>query len=178
MKYRKNMKSSLTAISAILVCISMAACMSTVFPEQHDVKSQSPIVEAYVEYTGAPARWAGPASFILHVNAKDAKTAEVSVKHEMLSQQVLEKALNPNSVRAPASVTEVPARSSVEARSSLAKLGEALDGETAESQGCLSPIRVRLIREDGSLLEKGGCRSGLGWPAVASQTVNYFMTAK
>ena len=178
MKYRKNMKSSLVAIAAILSCISMAACMSTVFPEQHDVKSQSPFVEAYVEYTGAPARWAGPASFILHVNAKDAKTADVSVKHEMLSQQVIEQAEHPDSVRKPASVTEVPSRSSIEARASIAKLGEALEGETGESQGCISPIRVRLIREDGSLLEKGGCRSGLGWPAVASQTVNYFMTSK
>ena len=64
-----------------------------------------------------------------------------------------------------------------EAREMLGHLGNALGGATAPFKGCMSPVRVRLVRADGGLLEKQGCRSELGWSRAVSETVNVFVTA-
>jgi hypothetical protein len=37
------------------------------------------------------------------------------------------------------------------------------------------PVRVRLIRSDGTLIERQGCRGQAGWPRVASEVVNHFI---
>ena len=44
-------------------------------------------------------------------------------------------------------------------------------------KGCLYPVRARLIRADGSVVEKQGCRSQLGWTRVASETVSLLISA-
>ena len=50
-----------------------------------------------------------------------------------------------------------------------AYLAESISTDKTPFFGCLSPVRARLIRSDGSLVEKFGCRSFQGWASVASQ---------
>ncbi len=50
-------------------------------------------------------------------------------------------------------------------------------GETPFA-GCLNPIRIRMIREDGALLERQGCRGSTGWSHTVSQSVASFLDAK
>lgn len=57
------------------------------------------------------------------------------------------------------------------AREKLQALAQSLATDTPDFSGCLYPVRVRLVREDGSILEKAGCRGQKGWPRLASQTL-------
>ena len=63
------------------------------------------------------------------------------------------------------------------ARDQLAHLATSLQGAEQNFRGCLSPVRVRLVRADGALLEKQGCRGQNGWSRIASESVNSFITA-
>jgi hypothetical protein len=63
------------------------------------------------------------------------------------------------------------------ARELLANLAVSLQGAEGAFRGCLSPVRVRLIRADGILVEKQGCRGQNGWSHIASQSADRFLTA-
>ena len=52
----------------------------------------------------------------------------------------------------------------------------AIQGADQPFSGCLNPVRVRLVRQDGALTEKQGCR-GFGWTRTASEKVNTFLSA-
>ncbi len=64
-----------------------------------------------------------------------------------------------------------------QAREKLAYLATEVQGEDVPTRGCLSPVRVRLVRADGSVLEKEGCRSLRGWPKTASELTAEFISA-
>ncbi len=149
-------------------CLSMQS--QTTLDAIEGAMSNQPFVEAYVEYAGPQARWAGPTSFILHVMAKDAGAAQISVTPALFDEINKDPTM---SGRAPAS----QGYAGDQAREQLAHLATALQGAEQTFRGCLSPVRVRLIRADGSILEKHGCRGQNGWSRVASETVNNFITA-
>jgi hypothetical protein len=58
------------------------------------------------------------------------------------------------------------------ARADLRSLGSTMAQAPSAFTGCLYPIRARLIRSDGSVLERQGCRDNSGWPVVVSRMVS------
>jgi hypothetical protein len=182
------------AVSAAAVLIPLSSCVqgrSTLEAIQQSM-GKAPFVEAYVEYPGPENRWAGPATFRLHLTAKDLATpASITVSpalwrpHRSLASNAL-----PGPAPAASEVTRVSDMShlptasgsiSVEmARDELFRLGSALegvDGNVPGLAGCLSPVHVRLTRSDGSVTEKRGCRSQAGWQRAVGESVNHWLSA-
>jgi hypothetical protein len=123
---------------------------------------QEPYTEAFIDYPGPSDRWAGPARFILHVTAKD-KAVDVKLPaqwHPVPS----------NDHRAPAAVL-----TGDQARDKLANLATAMQEDSSSFRGCMYPIRVRLVRADGEILDKTGCRDQSRWAKTASETVDFFV---
>lgn len=154
-----------------------------------------PYVEAYVEFLGPKDKWIGPASYLLHVSAKEGKYAQITMSPEWFNvpyNAVNQQKHLTTSGRAPASAIgmlnefgkaaaeqEYMKAMSIEgARGRIQLLSEVMQRSGEQSyQGCMSPVRVRLIRADGGVFEKTGCRSDSGWTFAASEAVEYFMTA-
>lgn len=164
-----------------LVPLIFAGCLSmqsqTTLDAITDSGSAEPVVEAYIEYTGPDRKWAGPSSFLLHVVAKDSGSAKIAVTPPLFNDLIKQRKGSATTVteRTPASAAK-PMTGDL-ARTHLAELATALQGANTTYRGCLNPIRVRLVRADGSVLEKNGCRGQNGWAAIASQSVNTFITA-
>lgn len=173
-------------------------------------RSVSPIVEAFVQYSGPAEKWAGPSGFVFHVDAKDPGIAQVRFEPtqpdtlvgwnpaptpgETAPQLVM--AHVPPSLtglareaasitqgattvehadhsrdRAPAAVGELIRVAGDVARDRLKQLADITQSREIASavQGCLNPIHVRLIRADGTSVERAGCRSQQGWPGQTSR---------
>lgn len=138
-----------------------------------------PFVEAYIEYPGPQEVWSGPGSFLVHVQAREAGPAQITLTPALRSPDG-----DANSARQPAgsaaSVAASPAAhrmSSEEARTQIAHLVTALQGAQAPFSGCMYPVRVRLVRADGGLFERQGCRSPLGWSRAVSEAASSFIAA-
>jgi hypothetical protein len=166
------MRTKLTALAiaalAGMGCLSMQS--QTTLDAIHSAMSIQPYVEGYVEYAGPNSKWSGPASFILHVSAKEAGYARISATPPIFGEMA----------PPPTMGGRVPASQGYPmelAREHLAHLATAIQGADPGFRGCLSPVRIRLVRADGSLLEKQGCRGQSGWARVASETVSHFVTA-
>ena len=155
-------------ISALAVAWTVTGCMTGQDKTTLDLIAGStmPYTEAYIEYRGPPDRWAGPANWILHVSSKDAQNPEITVPDAW-------KAADTVTARKPASQTTT----SEESRAKIGALASAMEEEDSGYQGCLYPIHVRLIRADGFVLDKQGCRGQSHWAKAASETVDYFMIA-
>ncbi len=135
-------------------------------------KSASPFVEAYLEYQGPPERWAGPGTVLVHLVAHDLNHAELTVRPDLLTQiydQGEQMGIRRISSTQPRPTGQV-------ARERLSYLAESILNEKTAFYGCLYPIRARLVRGDGSVVEKMGCRSLQGWPSIASRTVSEMFT--
>ncbi|MEK6580270.1 MAG: hypothetical protein AABZ55_13680 [Bdellovibrionota bacterium] len=162
------------ALSALGVALSvvLSGCMSmqsqTTLEAIQVAGGNQPYVEAYIEYPGPNAKWAGPASFILHITAKDTAAAQVAMTPNWLFPMS-----NPKD-RALASERTI---SGEVAREHMARLVTAIQAGDTEFSGCLYPIRVRLIRADGAIVEKHGCRGPVGWAKASSEVVDQFITA-
>lgn len=128
----------------------------------------SPFVEAFIEFAGPHERWMGPQPMVLNIvaaagpNNDQPEFAQVGVFPESGPENAAEG-------RSIASTKGVPLKV---AREVLDNLAKSMSEETAEFSGCLYPVRVRLVRADGSLLEKAGCRGQKGWPRIASQSLS------
>ncbi len=139
----------------------------TALKEAHS--KQHPYVEAYLEYTGPAARWAGPNTFVVHVVAKDLSVAEISIRPDLFgSLQAGQEAKRGLANYQPSEATPV-------ARAHLSELAKAMEDSNDSFFACLYPVRVRLLRADGSVFERNGCRSREGWASVASKTLSQFL---
>jgi hypothetical protein len=118
--------------------------------------------EAFIDYPGPAEQWAGPARFTLHVTTKD---TQVSV--------VIPAQWHP--VMTPGRRAVASTMTGDQAREKLSDLATAMAEDSSAYQGCMYPIRVRLIRSDGSVLDKEGCREQSKWSKTASETVDYFI---
>ena len=82
---------SAQATAGALICLAWAGsgCLSTQTQSSLDGTNgqSSPYVEAYVEYPGPHEKWSGPASFILHVTAKDKGSALITVTPSFASDE-------------------------------------------------------------------------------------------
>jgi hypothetical protein len=169
-------------------CLSMQS-QNTIDGGNNNLSSSNqPFVEAYIEYPGPQTKWAGPSSFILHVTAKDAGAAQITMtpdlptgdkpaapSHDATTSSHRAPAASALSAAAGARTTRK--MTSEEARNQLAFLGNALQGAQAPFRGCMSPVRVRMIRADGGIFERQGCRSELGWSRAVSEAVSTFVDA-
>src|SRR5947209_8332355 len=86
------MKSSLRSAALVVALGAIASgCLSTQNQSSldgttsKDGVSTQPFVELFVEYPGPQAKWAGPASYVLHVTAKDGGDAEIAFTPKLLT---------------------------------------------------------------------------------------------
>jgi len=140
------------------------------------VRSSEAFTEAYIEYPGPHAKWAGPASFVIHISTKNPHWALINVAPAWFNTSEEEQA---GLTSETANKVNTKGLSSDYARERIRYLAGAMQqGPEPTFKGCLYPVRVRLIREDGTFIEKTNCRSEVGWPKVASEAAEYFLTAK
>ncbi len=147
-----------------------------------ETSEAAPFVEAYIEYVGPGEKYAGYKNFLVYLRARDEKNVEISYSPHMKfhhNQQVPdEKTREIANIKAGDMKIEkiqivrgyLTRLSDLleEADGEKEKVGEVKDSKTA----CLSPVRVRLIRQDGALIEKHGCRTPTGWTVKLSQLVS------
>ena len=159
--------------------LALSACTSFQNPNSIealkaiDHKTASPFVEAYFEYAGPAAGWAGPQALMVHVDARDAGgNARVTTQ-----PKVQERTLPADGTLAGRGLASVTGISSEDTRNKLGELAAQIDSDNARGfAGCLSPVRVRLVRQDSSVFEKEGCRTQRGWPGSVSKMVSYFLS--
>lgn len=156
-------------------CLSMQNQPSLEAIQKFGARQEAhPFVEAYIEFRGPQEKWAGPANFLLHVVAKEAGAARITVTPPVFGASRLS-VVQKGAVVVQPSVS--PGMSGEVARNQLNALALAAQGGDDPFQGCLSPVRLRLIRADGAVVEKQGCRGQKGWPKTASEGVSRFIAA-
>jgi hypothetical protein len=114
--------------------------------------------EAFIEYPGPQERWAGPASWTLHVKASEPPEITLSPARQK----------NPG-VNASFSTEQI--------KEKLAKLASLLEADAPAFSSCLSPIRVRLIRADSTVTERRGCRQQSTWSSEVSRITDELIAA-
>ncbi len=162
----------------------------------------SPFVEGYIEYPGPDFKWSGPKSMTVHVKAWEKSGFAQVIVYPVLFDELIPDVPGGDKARRQLSSTKESKDSkdskdtkkpvhaaniatgaqgelSVQSvRERLGVLAHAVVKEPGRNlDGCLWPVRVRLIRQDGGVLEKQGCRSQLGWTETASHTAHYFIEA-
>lgn len=130
-------------------------------------------VEAYVQYAGPQEKWSGPSQLIVHVMAKEAGNAQISVTPASF-QEAPEPEKPSDTTVQQRTLASTHGVTSEQAREQLAHLATEMQGADDKFYGCLYPVRVRLVRVDGALLEKQGCRGQGGWTKAASEATSFF----
>jgi hypothetical protein len=161
------MKAELRVVVSFLFLIGFISCFGSnneTTNTNPDLEGSSvPFTDAYIEYLGPHEKWAGPQNFSVHVNTKGPEKAKVYIstsifKGESSSERSLQSVSHGVTIDA--------------AREQIARLSSAMQEKDPTIRGCLLPVRVKLIREDGVLMTRQGCRGQAGWPKVASEIVN------
>jgi hypothetical protein len=169
----KTFAAGLATGSLGLGALALPGCMSMQSPSVQDTiqKGQQPYVEAFIEYSGPQSKWAGSATWVLHVNARDAANPQVSFTPRFVDEPQV------GSPRGLASEKNA-SRAAAFLRTELAELASTVQnaGEPI-FRGCLYPVRIRMVREDGALLERQGCRSSSGWARNVSESVSRFLAS-
>ncbi len=120
--------------------------------------------EVLIEYPGPEESWGGPQDFVFHIVAKEGESAQFATK----PAQFLKTTKSGNTF--PMKGIAIQAT-----RQDLEKLNRALKENEPEFKGCLTPIRIKLMREDGVVIERQSCRGPVGWPKVASEIVSKYV---
>lgn len=182
----------ITQFVAAVVLVGAAGCvgagnssLSTVVDALEGAAPHaSPVVEAYVQYLGPDARWAGPALWSLHVSARDGAIPVIELVPAIPAQP--QPAVVPEAMgRAPASalgLTRIPGQaihaalqrsikppSLEQVRDRLAHLSGIIQAGDSSTEACSMAVRVRLTRADGSVIEKQGCRASTNWSQLVSE---------
>jgi hypothetical protein len=162
-------RSLIVAFAVAITVIAFGGCSGAHKTRASGDAASKPVVEAFLEYVGPPQKWAGPSSFVVHVTARDLKKTEVAIFPAQFAQPL-------NRAVASTASTGQAAVEPEGIRDQLAELAGSLSKDSSW-YGCLYPVRVRLIREDGSLLDKYGCRGQDGWPAAMGRTMGKLIPA-
>lgn len=164
----------LAVVSGLLV---LSACLGqhsrTALDEIEAEVSDIPVVEAFVEYGGPQEKWAGPAPFILHIDAREGAPAQVAMTPNVFQEVDFAPVIRGGG-RMPASTADLTAE---RVRERLGAFRDELANEATPFSGCMSPLRIRLVAGNGALVERQGCRDTHGWAKSASQLVADFMAA-
>ena len=197
-RIRKSELAWLGAVSAALLvatsCSSIQDELQGRSPASVAVTSES-FVEAFIEYAGPAERWAGPDPLMVQFSAREGDQPFSLVSQPVWKSPV---GIQAGAGRAPAShggmehgnsvgtnghdpvaqqVTEGEGShrknwSAEDLRMRLAQLADSVQESKIEYPGgCLYPVRIRLLRADGGVIEKSGCRSSRGWVKDASALV-------
>ncbi len=190
MMIRTNFKSRVVAFLVLSVtagCVSGGnSSLSTMVDAIEGMKgSNSPVVDAYIQYLGPDARWAGPVLWTVHVSARDSQAPIFEVIPALpkstrngapeLSGRVPASALGLTQGKsAPAASAGLLTQEQV--RDRLQHLGSAMASSDNETAACMTAVKVRLTRADGTVQEKQACRGSAVWTQVASELAAEFMT--
>ncbi|MBU6375713.1 MAG: hypothetical protein KGQ59_06940 [Bdellovibrionales bacterium] len=147
----------------------------------------SPVVEAFIQYPGPDAKWAGPVLWTIHVAAFEGvePTFEVSpalpkmrsTTAPELVGRVPASALGMAQGRTiPVVTTESRVWNHQQIRERLQNLSELMLSSADEKEACASSVKVRMTRADGSVIEKQACRGSQQWTQTASELAAEFMT--
>ncbi|MEN9722247.1 MAG: hypothetical protein RJB38_233 [Pseudomonadota bacterium] len=160
--------------------------LSSVMDAIEGMKSNSsPVVEGYIQFPSADARWAGPVLWSVYASARDEGQPVFEVTPKLPRRQNLP-SVPELSGRTPASALGMAARSASgaptvktlgreEVRERLQLLATSVASFEEEKVACVSAVKVRLTRADGSVLEKQACRGSAVWTQVASELAAEFM---
>jgi hypothetical protein len=161
-------------LAAVPGCVGMHGTQPSLDALQNAVGEGKPVVEAFFEYPGPQERWAGPNSLVVHVVARDGADPTITT-----SPNVFQPEAGVIDFSAPMPAKRSGLTTSI-VRERLAIVGTALNQPAGAHDepigGCLSPIRARIIRIDGSVTEKRGCRSQTGWAFQASDAAMDLLT--
>lgn len=165
---------------ASLGMLSLVECLSTgnQTKDAEDALVSSPYVEAYLEFSGPDAKWAGPMSANLHVDAREAMpkvTFSPALKPpaaaEVMDRTLASEKLGEKPSDKDVEKAEKSGPTAQQVRESLTELALEIEAQDREAEGCLYPVRARMIRADGSVLESSACRGhpyGVSWAGSAS----------
>ncbi len=136
--------------------IGMSGCFSSsksgiALDGRENEESAPPFVDLFIEYPGPSDKWAGPPSLTAHLATGPGQSGSVKVLHPSFESS------DPHS-----SVSVEQAREQVD------RMNSVVNHDLKTVPVCTSPVRVRLVRADGALISKQGCRGQSGWPRVAS----------
>ena len=156
----------LTLIVLLTGCSSMND-----HPIQEMTPSNAPFVEAQLEYSGPDARWGGPATINFYMSAAG-DTVKAVMRPELID-------LNKKQELAPGSrhLAALNGYKVEDARKDLLELAQHVLESESPYKGCMYPVKVKIVRSDGAVLEKKGCRSESGWTRSASQWMSKVMNA-
>jgi hypothetical protein len=169
--FEKVMKSRMIPLwscSGLLMVLSgcFGSTGDSVAPRSQGEDSSLPYVEAMIEYPGPHEKWAGPQNFIIHLNTKSVGRARVEISTSIFKAES-------GSTRELKPVTY--GLTPEAGREQIARLSVALRAQESSVSGCLLPVRVRLIRADGVIVAREGCRGQAGWPQVASEVTSHLI---
>lgn len=156
--------------AGIIAAAGVTACMTGQNQTTLDAitgNSTQPYVEAFLEFRGPQERWAGPANWVMHVVAKDGEKPQIVAPPAWMTETT-------SQARKPASQL----LTGEEARAKLTGLASVASDGGSSFHGCMYPIHVRLIRADGNVLDKQGCRDQSHWAKAASEAVDFFLAAE
>jgi hypothetical protein len=170
MNNNRRVKQLLTALTSIAL-LALSACLEEATVKTGKNENQNkPFVEAFIEFQGPSSKWAGPESMSIQLNARAADKVSVSVLPKWLLADTDAIAVSDFSARGKVS----PAA----AREYLSFLAAIVQKSPDEKwQGCLSPVHIKLISEDGQIVEKTSCRSLNGWPIEASRAAHKILSS-
>lgn len=138
---------------------------------REEAKVAAPVVEVYFEYPGYGEKWAGPKPFVMHVNAREVGTVQVS----LLDPKWTEENKVSLSGRLPAQENQKPPLTSEQVRDELKNLEKEITDTKLEQHDCLYPVHVRLVSSQGVVTEYKACRGQKGWPVLVSQMVSRYL---
>jgi hypothetical protein len=180
---------ALLALSLSAGCVSGGgSSLSTVVDAIEGVKENtSPYVDAYIQFLGPDARWTGPVLWSVHVSARESQLPDFEVTPALpkirspgapeLSNRIPASALGIAGGKSiPAGAVDRKLLSLEQVRDRLRHLGGAMAASDDESSSCISAVKVRMTRADGSVVEKQACRGSAVWTQVASELAAEFMT--
>lgn len=127
-------------------------------------------VEAVVEYSGPDARWAGPQNFVLRVQVSQDHQTKVS----WIVPEFKDKAMFAG--RQLASVPKDENQAGA-IQDQMRALAFEIQKETGAYTGCLWPVRVRMVRNDGVVIERRGCRGQNRWTERAGRFFDQMLSA-
>lgn len=181
------------ALLGALGCVTAEKKTESKKIEKLEAGEKMPFIEAYIEYLGPNEKWAGPSTFLLHVSApvdlpgNEEAEVQIEVIPELLeaeSPPVLEPTQKKKKDKEVQIQNRVLASKNTEkmskkiAQAHLNELALAIQKEDVPFEACLSPLKVRITRMDGKVLEKEGCRGVEGWPKKVSEVVSQFLEEK
>jgi hypothetical protein len=132
--------------------------------------------EFRVDYPAPGEDWNGPLNFSLKVSIVDKKSAQLFVRPGWVikSAEEIQNAKERN-LASENWLTSLDTKDLHGQLSELAIVTKAEDKLGAE--GCLYPIRIQFLMEDGESIEHEGCRSDMPWGRAVSQQVSTWLSA-